>query len=92
MNSIQSPYKRQILYRIASNKPHNSKAVGANVKEGCICQREHLVWGKGRSKPTSDVGDVESTPITNKRPDVPLADSVSQPVCEATDGPRRIVE
>ena len=92
MNSIQSPYKRQILYQIASDKPHNRKAVGANVKEGCICQREHPVWGKGRSKPTSDVGDVESTLITNKRPDAPLAGSASLLVCEAIDGPRKIVE
>ena len=69
MNSIQSPYKRQILYQIASDKPHNRKAVGANVKEACICQKEHPVWEKGRSKPTSDVGDVGSTPITNKRQD-----------------------
>ena len=82
----------QILHQIASDKPHNSEAVGANVKEGCICRKEHLVWGKGRSKPTSDVGDVESTPITNKRPDVPLAGSESLPACEATDGLRRIVE
>ena len=82
----------QILHQIASDKPHNSKAVGANVKEGCICRKEHLVWGKGRSKPTSDVGDVESIPITNKRPDVPLAGSESLPACEATDGLRRTVE
>ena len=82
----------QILHQIASDKPHNSKAVGANVKEGCICRKEHLVWGKGRSKPTSDVGDVESTPITNKRPDAPLAGSASLLVCEAIDGPRKIVE
>lgn len=75
-----------------SDKPHNSKAVRANVKEGCICPREHLVWEKGRSKPTSDVGGVESTPITSQRPDAPLADSASLLACEATDGPRRIVE
>ena len=82
----------QILHQIASDKPHNSKAVGANVKEGCICRKEHLVWGKGRSKPTSDVGDVESTPITNKRLDAPLAGSACLLACEATDGPRKIVE
>ena len=92
MNSIQSPYKSQILYQIASDKPHNRKAVGANVKEACICQKEHPVWEKGRSKPTSDVGDVGSTPITNKRQDAPLAGSASLLACEATDGPRRIVE
>ena len=92
MNSIQSPYKRQILYQIASDKPHNSKAVRANVKEGCTCPREHLAWEKDRSKPTSDVGDVESTPITSQRPGAPLADSALLHECEATDGPKRIVE